>query len=120
MNSSELFAALFASPELLLAVFLASAITIILKTAPVTLLGSDSLPGLFRQWLDFIPVAVMAALVGPDIFVNEGNIDISLSNLFLLASLPTLLIAIFTKNYFITIACGIGFIIIGRYYGIGA
>lgn len=92
-------------------------LTLCLKVVPVTVLRDSSFPPLLRRWLDFVPVAVMAALVGPDIFFYEGRFDISLSNLFLLVSIPTFLIAWLTKNYFVTIAAGIGMVIAARYFG---
>lgn len=92
--------------------------TILLKTLPVVFLKADSMPKLFRRWLDFVPVAVMAALVGPDVFIYEGAFDLSLHNLFLMVSIPTLLVAIASKNYFVTIAFGILLVIICRYLGI--
>lgn len=103
--------------SLIAAVALAIAATLALKTVPATFLKGDTLPLRFRKWLDFVPVAVMAALVGPDVFIYNGYFDLSLSNLFLLVSLPTLLVAILTKNYFVTIAVGIGLVIIARYFG---
>lgn len=103
---------------LLAATGLSVFVTILLKTGPVTILKGDSLPAILRRWLDFVPVAVMAALVGPDIFIYNGEFDLSLSsNLFLLVSIPALIMAIISKNYFVTIAVGIGLVIIARYFG---
>lgn len=104
--------------SLFLAFLLATGITILLKTVPITFLQGGSLPSLFKIWLDYVPVAVMAALVGPDIFINDGKLDFSASNLFLMVSIPTLLVAILSKNYFITIAVGIALVIGARWFGI--
>jgi len=104
--------------SLLIAAGLSIALTLLLKTGPVTFLHGDFLPPLLRRWLDFVPVAVMAALVGPDVFFYDGKFDFSPSNLFLLVSAPTLLVAIFSKNYFITIVVGIGLVIAARYFGV--
>lgn len=101
---------------LLLAVGLSCLFTLILKTGPVTLLQGGDFPKILRRWLDYVPVAVMAALVGPDIFIYEGKLDLSSSNLFLLVSIPTLLVAWLSKNYFITIAFGIALVILARYF----
>lgn len=100
------------------AVSLSVIFTLALKTAPVTLLKGDSLPPLLRRWLDYVPVAVMAALVGPDVFIYDGKFDLSFSNLFLLVSIPTLIVAIISRNYFVTIAVGIGLVIAARYFGL--
>lgn len=93
-------------------------VTLLPKVLPITFLRGDHLPVLLRKWLDFIPVAVMAALVGPDIFIYEGQFNLSTSNLFLLVSIPTLVAAWVFKNYFVTIAVGIGLVIAARYFGI--
>ena len=60
----------------------------------------------------------MAALVGPDIFICEGQLNVSTSNLFLLVSILTLVAAWIFRNYFVTIAVGIGLVIAARFFGI--
>ena len=100
---------------LLLCVGAAPLVTVLPKVLPVTFLRGDSLPPLLRRWLDFVPVAVMAALVCPDIFIYDGRFDLSTSNLFLMVSIPTFLVAWKTKNYFVTIAVGIGLVILARW-----
>lgn len=100
---------------LALATFLACFLTLLLKTLPITFLQGGKFPALLRKWLDYIPVAVMAALVGPDIFIVNGKIDLSTDNLFLLVSIPVAAVAWFGKNYFITIAVGIGLVILARF-----
>ena len=87
------------------------------KVLPVTFLRGDSLPALLRHWLSFVPVAVMAALVGPDVFFYEGRFNAGTSNLFLMVSLPSLLVAWWGKNYFVTIAFGISLVILARWLG---
>lgn len=103
---------------LLYATGLSCLLTIALKTGPITILKGGDFPPLLRRWLDFVPVAVMAALVGPDIFIYEGRLDLSPSNLFLLVSIPTLFVAWLSRNYFVTIAVGIALVILARYFGI--
>lgn len=100
---------------LVLAVALSCLLTLVLKTGPITLLKGGDFPPLLRRWLDYIPVAVMAALVGPDIFFYNGKFDLSPSNLFLLVSIPTFLVAWLSKNYIVTIAFGIALVILARY-----
>lgn len=46
--------------------------TVLPKVVPVMFLKGDCLPALLRRWLSFVPVAVMAALVGPDVFFTKG------------------------------------------------
>lgn len=93
-------------------------VTVLPKVLPVTFLNGDSLPPLLRRWLDFVPVAVMAALVGSETFFYGGRCDFGPSNLFLMASLPSLAVAWWSKNYFLTIAVGIGLVIAARASGL--
>lgn len=92
-------------------------VTVLPKVVPITFLHGDKLPLILRKWLDFIPVAVMAALVGPDIFIYDGQFNLSTSNLFLMVSIPSLAVACIFKNYFLTIAVGLALVIVARYFG---
>lgn len=93
-------------------------VTLLPKILPVTFLRGDNLPPVLRHWLSFVPVAVMAALVGPDVFIYEGQFNPGPSNLFLMAALPALVVAWWSKNYFLTIVVGIGLVILARYTGL--
>lgn len=95
-----------------------TAVTLLSKLLPVTFLKGDNLPLTLRHWLSFVPVAVMAALVGPDVFIYEGQFNLGPSNLFLMAGLPTLVVAWWYKNYFLTIVVGIGLVILARFTGL--
>ena len=60
----------------------------------------------------------MAALVGPDVLFYEGQFNVGLSNLFLVVALPSLLVAWKFGNYFLTIAFGIGLVVLARWSGL--
>ena len=104
--------------SLLLAIAFATLLTLISKICPIVILSGDNIPSLVKRWLNFVPVAVMAALVGPDIFFYQGKFNIGLNNLFLLVSIPVIFVAWKTSNYFITIAVGILLVIICRQLGL--
>ena len=107
------------SDTTLLLCFLGSTlVTILPMVVPVTFLKGDSLPAVLRHWLGFVPVAVMAALVGPDVLFYEGQFNVGLSNLFLVVALPSLLVAWKFGNYFLTIAFGIGLVVLARWSGL--
>ena len=91
-------------------------VTVLPKVLPITFIKGEELPLFLRQWLDFVPVAVMAALVGSELFFYDGEFNLSLSNLFLVASQPLIVIAYYTRNYFLTIAVGLALVIIARYF----
>ncbi len=109
---------LYTHAGLILCILGSTLVTLLPKILPVTFLKGDNLPPLLRHWLSFVPVAVMAALVGPDIFIYEGSFNVGPSNLFLMAALPALVVAWWSKNYFLTIVVGIGLVILARYSGL--
>ena len=76
------------------------------RVLPLTFLADRSMPPRFQRWLSFVPAAILAALVAPEIFMADGRLFLSLDNIFLLASLPTLLLAWKTRSLFVTLATG--------------
>lgn len=85
------------------------------RALPMTLLADRPLsPKVFR-WLSFVPAAILAALVAPDIFLADGRLNFSLDNIFLLAALPTLLVAWKTRSLFGTLAIGMALVALIRW-----
>ncbi len=93
-------------------------VTAIPRLGPVMFLRADSLPPALRHWLSFVPVSVMAALLGQDIFFYDGDFSLSWTNLYLVAAAPSLLVAWRTRSFFGTIAVAMGFVAAGRALGI--
>ena len=69
------------------------------------------------RWLSFVPVSVMAALLFPDIVVRGTELDVSFENTYLLAALPSLLVAWRTQSFFGTILCAMSSVALLRYLG---
>jgi branched-subunit amino acid transport protein len=90
-------------------------VTYIPRLVPVWLLSSKSLPQPVVAWLRYVPVAVLAAMLFPAIFVQDNQVDVGLSNLFLLAALPTLLVAWKTKSLFGSVIVGAVVVAVARY-----
>ena len=66
---------------------------------------SRELPAFVKTWLNYIPAAVMAALVAPDLLFYGGTFNPDpLNNVFLLAGIASMIFAIVSKNFFATIA----------------
>lgn len=76
------------------------------RSLPLVLLSRVSLPPLVTQWLSFVPAAVLAALVAPEILSQGGDLNISFDNKNLLAALPTLAVALKTKSLAYTVTAG--------------
>ncbi|MBW2622491.1 MAG: AzlD domain-containing protein [Deltaproteobacteria bacterium] len=91
-------------------------VTYLPRLLPILLLASRSLPRLVENWLNYVPVAVMAALVGPALLVPDSKLDISFTNLFLLAALPTFAVAIKFRSLSGSVLVGVGFVAGARYF----
>jgi branched-subunit amino acid transport protein len=72
----------------------------------IYLLGRFEFPETLRRALQFVPPAVLSAIVVPELLVRSGQIDLSPSNFRLLAGLAAVLVAWRTKNTLLTILGG--------------
>ena len=90
------------------------AVTFLPRGLPVLFLSRRRLPAALSRWLAYIPVAVLAALLGPALLAPAGKLDLSSSNLFFWASIPVFLIAYSSRNLFITVLSGMGLIALWR------
>ncbi|MCP4541783.1 MAG: AzlD domain-containing protein [Chloroflexi bacterium] len=90
-------------------------VTFIPRLVPVWVLSSKSLPQPVVTWLRYVPVAVLAAMLFPAIVVQDNQVDVGLSNLFLLAAFPTLLVAWKTKSLFGSVIVGALVVAVARY-----
>lgn len=87
-------------------------VTYLPRFLPLFVLSRVKIPRLFALWLGYVPVAVLAALVAPGLLLSEGKLFLSVNNSYLLASLPTFIAAVKTRNMFLTILMGMASILI--------
>lgn len=82
-------------------------VTWILRVIPFVLLKKFELPRSFVQFLSFVPIVIMAALWFNGLFVQHlGHLPtINIPNL--LASIPTVIAAVISKNLLVIVAVGI-------------
>lgn len=62
--------------------------------------------------LRFVPVAVLSALIAPALFLPRGSLDLSFSNIRLIAGIAAILVAWRTKNVLLTIVTGMACLLI--------
>lgn len=77
-----------------------------MRFAFIFLLGRFEVPETMRRALRFVPPAVLSAIVIPELVIQSGQIDLSLTNFRLLAGLVAVLVAWKTKNTLLTILAG--------------
>ena len=89
-------------------------VTYIPRLLPVWALATKSLPKVVVAWLRYVPVAVLAAMLLPSLLLNEGQIDVGLSNLFLWAAVPTLVVAWKRRSLFGAVVVGMAVVALAR------
>jgi len=92
--------------ELLLCIAGMSLVTAVPRILPLTLLAGRALPPALLRCLSFVPAAVLSALLAPELLVRDGALSLGPDNLFLLAAVPTFLVAWFSGSLFGCIAAG--------------
>ena len=65
-----------------------------------------NIPAWLQRGLRYVPTAVLAALITPEIFFPGGQFDLSLNNTRLLAGMAAALVAWRTRNALLTILVG--------------
>lgn len=89
-------------------------VTFLPRLLPLWLLSARSLPPLVVAWLRYVPPAVLAAMLLPAVLAPNDRVDLSSANLYLLAAIPTLLVAWRTRSLFWSVVVGMALVAIGR------
>ncbi len=84
----------------------AAVVTYLPRVLPLVSFGKKEIPPLVLKWLGYIPPAVLAALLAPDILLNGQQLNLSIRNMELLAALPSFLVAIYTRSMLFTLVAG--------------
>ena len=59
-----------------------------------------------KSALKYVPIAVLSAIIAPLVLMQEGRLDLSFDNAFLLAGIVSILISWRLKNLLLTIILG--------------
>lgn len=94
------------NPYILLIIIGSAIVTFVPRVLPLIFLSRIALPDWAMRWLGYVPIAVMAALVGQEIFLDDGKLSFS-NNLELWAAIPTFAVAILTRSLLGTVLVGI-------------
>jgi branched-subunit amino acid transport protein len=84
----------------------AAAVTFVPRVLPLMVLSRIQLPNWVLRWLTHVPIAVMAALVGQELLLSDGKLQL-FSNVELPVALITFLVAIKTRSLLGTVVVGI-------------
>lgn len=76
------------------------------RFVPFAVLARFELPGWAREWLRLVPGAILAASLVQTLLVQENRVNLSWTNVELLAALPAFLVAWRTKSMLLTMLSG--------------
>ncbi len=91
-------------------------VTYLPRLLPMLLLSDRRLSPWIARWLSFVPATVLAALLAPGLLCRDGVFTLEWDNVFLLAAIPTFLVAWRFKSFFGTVATGMGLVALGRFF----
>ena len=77
------------------------------RVMPPFILAKIKISPLVERWLQYVPTSVFGALVFSEIFLKDGQLNFSLFNVNLLASLIVLLVAVKTQSLGKSIVVGL-------------
>ena len=81
-----------------------------IRASPLLLLGARKLPRPVEDALHYLPAAALSALVVQMMVVKDGALGFSPHDVTWWALLPTIVVAILTRNIFITVIVGMGLV----------
>ena len=81
-------------------------VTWVPRVVPFMLVRNIKLPDVVLRWLSYIPVCILSALVLESLFQSEGKY-VTFDMLNLIAFIPTIMIAIWTKSLSKTVIVGV-------------
>lgn len=78
------------------------------RMIPMVVLSKLKIPEPVVQWLGFVPVAVLAAILLPDLVMPEPSrqLEIGWQNKYLVAALPAFAVAVKTRSLVWTLLAG--------------
>jgi len=83
-----------------------------LRLSFMVFMGQMQVSLIVQRGLRFVPIAVLSALIAPALFFKGGSLDVSLSNIRLIAGILAILVAWRTKNVLLTILSGMACLLI--------
>jgi branched-subunit amino acid transport protein len=102
--------------SILLLILGSGLVTFIPRVLPLAVLSRIQLPDWGMRWLSHVPIAVMAALVGQEILMPQGELAPLTHNPELIAALPAFAVAIFTRSLLGTVVAGILSMMLLRFF----
>ena len=97
--------------NVLAAIFAAALVTFLIRIIPVMLLAHRPFPVIVRNWLSFVPTAILTAIIAVEIMAKDEVTSFGAS-VALLATLTSLIAGFVTRSLFVAVIASIlGFLL---------
>jgi branched-subunit amino acid transport protein len=106
-----------ATPGLWCTIIACGLVTYGIRLSFIAVHGRVTLPNWFTRALSFVPVAVLSAIILPEVLVTNDAITLSLGNARIWAGLLATVVAWRTKNVWLTIGAGMGALFVIEIFG---
>lgn len=90
-------------------------VTYLPRVLPIWWLSSKTLPPVVIRWLQYVPVAVLSAMLLPALVIQDGHFSVGMQNVCFWAAWPTLLVTWKTRSFFGAVLVGMGLVALARY-----
>ncbi|MFW3591207.1 AzlD domain-containing protein [Staphylococcus caprae] len=98
-------------------IILCGIVTLLMRIIPFILISRVHLPEIVVEWLSFIPITLFTALVIDGVIQQHDNtFGYTLNLPYIVAIIPTVFLAIFTRSLTVTIVGGIIIIACLRFF----
>ncbi|OOM16196.1 AzlD domain-containing protein [Clostridium saccharobutylicum] len=82
-------------------------VTVIPRVLPITILSKIKLNRKVEEFLTYIPISILAALIAVEIFTDGSKLSVDRNYVELLGAIPTVLVALKKNNLLLTVLVGI-------------
>jgi branched-subunit amino acid transport protein len=90
-----------------LLIALMAVVTYLPRWLPFALAGRVRLPLALERALDFVPVAVLTAIIAQTALIRDGALDLGADNYHAMAAAAAFVVALLTRHLFLTIIAGL-------------
>lgn len=89
-------------------------VTFSVRYPVMAIVGRVQLPERVFRALRYVPVAVLTAIIIPELFIRDGNFAITLMNAYLVGGIVSIIVAWRFHNLLLTIILGMGTFLLWR------
>jgi len=94
-------------PEILALILACALVTALPRVLPLVALSRFELPSWLREWLGYVPLAVLAALLAIEVLLPGGEPGFSLANPALPALAAAFAVAVWSRSLIGTVIAGV-------------